>query len=276
MTDDARVREMYNQHPISAAQVLSKVEAQRGSLEGLAPSDLFDHDQDHYGGLAANDAIAERAQLSPGMKVADFCAGLGGPARYMADRYGVRITGVELNAGRVAGARDLTHRVGLKDKLEVVEGDVTASGLPEAAFDAVISQEAFLHVPDKGAAIAEAHRILKPGGRFVFSDWIAHGEIEPEDSEVLWQGFAAQTLKSIPVYTDLLGTAGFSVESTDDLTKEWGPILEQRLAMYRKLREETAAAGLPQGEDAFYRAYVRLVALVQEGVLGGARLAARK
>ena len=46
--------------------------------------------------------------------------------------------------------------------------------------------------------------------------------------------------------------------------------------MYRALREETTGAGLPAGEDAFYRAYARLVDLVKAGVIGGGRFAARR
>ena len=45
------VTTFYDYHPISAEQILSKVEAARGSLKGLKPEDLFDHDQDHYGGV---------------------------------------------------------------------------------------------------------------------------------------------------------------------------------------------------------------------------------
>lgn len=273
---DARVVEMYDRHPISAAQIISKVEDERGTLSGLLPSDLYDHDQDHYGGLDANRAIARLAGLEPGMHVADFCAGLGGPARFLAHEYGVHVTGVELNRARVTGARDLTELVGLGDKVNVIAGNVLAAPLPEGAFDAVVSQEALLHVPDKGAALGEACRILKPGGRLAFTDWVAHRPLDDEDGEVLWQGLAAQMLQSIPGYETLISQAGFELQSSEDLTGAWAGILERRFEMYRALREETAGAGLPAGEEAFYRAYARLVDLVKAGVLGGGRFAARR
>src|SRR5262249_2207648 len=73
--------DFYDQHPISAQIILAKLEAARGTLEGLQPEDLFAHDQDHYGGLAANDALALAAQIGLGSEVVDLCAGLGGPAR---------------------------------------------------------------------------------------------------------------------------------------------------------------------------------------------------
>lgn len=276
MNRQSRVTEVYDQHPISAEQVLAKLRLERSSLVDLAPEDLFAHDQDHYGGLAANDLIAERAGLAAGMHIADFCAGLGGPARYLAHAFGVRVTGIDLNAGRVAGAAELTRLTGLGHLVEVTKGDVTDTGLAAGTFDAVVSQEAFLHVPDKAAAVHEAFRVLKPGGRLVFTDWIAHAPLSSADADILWRGLAAQTLQSIADYRAMLESAGFTIEGAEDLTAEWAVILEDRFAMYQALREETAAQGLPQGEDDFYLAYVRLVALVRDGVLGGGRFSALK
>ncbi len=273
MPDKARqhVLDFYSRHPISAAQILAKLRAERGHLDGLRPEELFAHDQDHYGGLAANDALAARAGITTGARIADFCAGLAGPARYFAHRYGAVVIGIELNVGRAQGARALTHHVGLHQQVHVVCGDVMRAPLADRSMDVVVSQEAFLHVPDKRRALAEAYRVLKPGGRLAFTDWIVHRPLSPDEAETLWQGIAAQTVGSSAGYRRALSDAGFAVLAADDLTAEWGTILAERLAMYRKLREETRCAGLPAGDDAFYRAYERLVALVQAKALGGAR-----
>jgi sarcosine/dimethylglycine N-methyltransferase len=92
----------YNRHPISCAIILAKLQASRGNLDGLRPEDLFPHDQDHYGGLAATDELAQTARIGKGSRVADFCAGLGGTVRYLAHRYGADVTGIELTPARVA------------------------------------------------------------------------------------------------------------------------------------------------------------------------------
>jgi SAM-dependent methyltransferase len=143
----------YEGHPISAQIIIAKLKAERGSLDGLKPYDLFPHDQDHYGGLAANDALVECAHIGAGTKVVDLCAGLGGPARYIAYRYGAFVTGVELTTARVVGAAELTRHVGLGDQVQVVQGNVMALPLPDASQDAVISQEALLHVPISRASL---------------------------------------------------------------------------------------------------------------------------
>jgi uncharacterized protein (DUF342 family) len=60
----------YNRHPISCEIILTKLRASRGHLDGLRPEELFPHDQDHYGGLAATDELARGAQVSNGSRVA--------------------------------------------------------------------------------------------------------------------------------------------------------------------------------------------------------------
>jgi SAM-dependent methyltransferase len=266
----------YERHPISAQVILAKLEAARGTLDGLRPDELFPLDQDHYGGLAANDVLAKCAQIGPGTKVVDLCAGLGGPARYLAHRYGALVTGIELTPARVAGAAELTRRVGLSGKVKVIEGDVMAVPLPNGSHDAVVSQEALLHVPDLARAFGEAYRVLRPGGRIAFTNWIAHKPLSAADTRLLWDGMAAATLISIDRHLELLRGAGFVVDAVDDETDAWGSILVERLRMYEKLRGEAQQAGAPAGHDDFYRSYVLFVDLVQKKVMGGARFSAVK
>jgi ubiquinone/menaquinone biosynthesis C-methylase UbiE len=268
--------DFYDRHPISAAIILARLQAARGNLDRVTPEELYPHDQDHYGGLAVNDAIAERAGIRPGSRVVDFCAGLGGPARYFARRYGADVTGIELTPARVAGGNELTSLVGLQDRVRIIEGNVMAVPLADGSADAVVSQEAFLHVPDKGAALSEAFRILRRGGRIAFTDWVAHRPLSQTDARLMWDGMAVTGLMDRACYVALIESAGFRMIAVDDLTAEWAEILRQRLVMFRAMREEAAAAGTPAGHDAFYQSYVRFVALVGEASLGGARFAAEK
>jgi ubiquinone/menaquinone biosynthesis C-methylase UbiE len=261
-----------DRHPISEAQVLAAVARRGGGVVGaIRPDDLFDFDQDHYGGLAAVEALAERAGIVAASRALDLCAGLGGPARFLASRRGCRMVALELNAGRAAGSARLTRRVDLGRRVSTVRGDAQRLPFADASFDACISQEALLHIPDKAAVLAGCHRVLRPGGRLAFTDWIAHPRLADREREQLREWMAATALQTLAGYRLLVGRAGFKWVEAEDLTPQWRTILRQRRAAYRGQHHDTAA----RLGEARYREYDQLhtflVDLVEEGKLGGGR-----
>ena len=266
----------YSQHPISTRIILEKLRASRGDLNRLKPEELWAHDQDHFGGTPATDELARETHIGPGTEVVDFCAGLGGTVRYLAHRYAAIVTGIELTPVRVAGAEELTNLVGLQKTSHVLHGDITNVPLRSESFDVVISQEAFCHVPNLRRAMLEAFRLLRKGGRLGFTDWIANAPLASQDAELMWDGIAIQPLQNIQGYQALVGEAGFKIQTVEDLTQKWSPILTDRLRMYQRLRDEARLIGTPIGSDAFHQAYTRVVELIQNGTLGGIRLIAIK
>src|SRR5712691_13192413 len=135
-----RVRQYYDGHPISEAHLLAALAGHR--LAGpVTADDLFEFDQDHYGGLAAVDALARLGGIGARTRVLELCAGLGGPARFLASRRGCQVVALELNAGRAAGAARLTRLVGLQRRVRIVRGDATRLPFGTGGFDACLSQE---------------------------------------------------------------------------------------------------------------------------------------
>lgn len=278
MTDDAAaaVADFYDHHPINAPDVLAKIESERGSVEGLKPEDLYDHDQDHYGGLDANDALAEAAEIGQGTRLLDICSGLGGPSRYFAARYGAQVVGLDLTISRVQGAQDLTERVGLAGRCAFVAGDAQRLPLADACMDAAIGQEAWLHVPVKADLLGEAFRVLTRGGRIAFTDWIAGPGFDADSAKLMGEGITAQDVATVERYVSLLADAGFQDIRVVDLSAERIPILQARRDMYDRMRAEALER---TGEDVhkdycyFYHAFV---GLAEAGVIGGARISARR
>src|SRR6266540_563869 len=160
-----RVSEFYDHHPITETRVLAALaRSGLGRSGSLIADDIFEFDQDHYGGLAAVDILARRAGVGATSRVLDVCAGLGGPARFLASRRGSAVVALELHAGRAAGAarlNRLVHATGVT----VVRGDATALPFDRGTFDACLSQEALLHVADKPVVLAECHRVLARAAR---------------------------------------------------------------------------------------------------------------
>ena len=266
----------YDTHPINEDEILAKVTARGANIAALSEDDLKDFDQDHYGGTGAVEALAEAARVRAEHHVLDVCSGMGGPARWLARRYGCRVTGVDLTPSRVEGATRLTHRVGLDHLVAFRQGDATALPFADATFDAVISQEAWCHIPDKRALITESVRVARAGGTVAFTDIVSLADLGAEDERRLAAGMFIPRPPYAEQYAGLLRERSCVIEQCADLSSEWVDILVRRLEMYRSLRDTTVAKF---GEARFLeydRAYSHFVGLFVDGKLGGVRIAARK
>ncbi len=272
----ADVIAFYDTHPINEEQVLRALAARGLDLERLTQAELSAHDQDHFGGLEANDALIALAGIGPQHDVLDVCSGLGGPARHLADRVGCRVTGLDLNAGRVAAARRFAQRVGLADRVRFEQGDALAMPFAPESFDVVMGQEAWCHVPHKPRLIAECARVLRPGGVFAFTDILRRDSLSAAEMARLSADMAFPDLESLAGYRRLLEANGCVVEHCDDLSPWWTRVLVDRLAMYRSLGADTAR-NFGQARSADWDAfYAFFVGLYEQGRLGGGRFIARK
>jgi SAM-dependent methyltransferase len=270
-----RVLTFYDGHPINADGVLrSARERGAGVTRRLVADDLFEFDQDHYGGIAAVDTLATRAGIVEGSSVLDVCAGLAGPARFLASHRGCRVVALEIHAGRARGAARLTHAVNLADRVRVVRGDARALPFAPRSFDACISQEALLHVDDKAAVLANCRRVLVTGGRLAFTDWIARPRLSDAERERLWRWMAATNILTLDGYRRLLGDAGLHAIDAEDLSDEWRPILRRRLEMYRDLGRDAARRYGEERFAAYLELYAFFVRLVDDGKVGGGRFTA--
>src|SRR5258706_6303421 len=169
--------------------------------------------------------LARRAAIARGMAVLDVCAGLGGPARFLAHRFGVRVTGVDLTHSRCAAGARLTTLVRLGPLVRLLRADAQVLPFRARAFDAAVSQEGLLHVPDKAAVLRECARVLKVGARLAFSAWVARPPLEDNERPPLEEGMVAVNLQSIDGYRDLLARGGFAGGEGGGLSTEWIAVL---------------------------------------------------
>src|SRR3990170_5453527 len=206
--EPGRVVDFYDRHPINEGQILDTLARRGKDLSALSPEDLFDLDQDHYGGLAAVEALGRLGGIDRGSRVLDLCSGLGGPARFLASRFGCRVAGVDLTRSRCASAARLSHLVGLRARVSFVGGDAVRLPFRTASFTACLSQEALIHVPDKVGALAECARVLIPGGRLAFTDWVAGPRLSPGERRRLSEWMGAAGGESLDGYRQVPGRGG--------------------------------------------------------------------
>lgn len=266
----------YESHPINEFEILEKLKGNGISLDGLTEDVLMDYDQDHFGGLEAVDVLAAQAGIGAASRVLDVCSGMGGPARYLANRLGCRVTGLDITTSRHEGAVRLTKLVRLDHLVDFHLGNALDMPFAAATFDVVIGQEAFAHVPEKPRLIAECVRVVKQGGVIGFTDILRKDGLEPAALARLQREMTFPTLESLDGYEGLLRGAGCTVVARDDLSAWWTEILRQRLEMYRSLKDTTVAKF---GEAHFRRwddTYAFFVGLFAAGQLGGGRFVARR
>jgi len=178
--------------------------------------DLFEADQFHGRGLAATEDLAERLQPAAGMHIVDVGCGIGGPARYFAQRFGCRVTGVDITPEFIEAGRALTRQVGLEDQVTLLEGDGAALPLPDAAHDGALLQNVTMNVADKAALYAEAARVLKPGA-FLCVTEAALGPAGDPIYPMPWSDDGETSFLVTPRETEsLIRAAGFTDISVED------------------------------------------------------------
>ncbi len=185
------------------------------------------YDAEQTSGLPAEAVLASLgcgnptalAALHPGEVVLDLGSGGGIDVLLSARRVGPsgKAYGLDMTDEMLALARENQRRSGLQN-VEFLKGAIEAIPLPDNSVDVIISNCVINLSADKDRVLAEAFRVLKPGGRFAVSDVVVRGEI-PEAirrSVELWVGCISGALDE-SVYIEKLGRAGFeqvSIEPT--------------------------------------------------------------
>lgn len=143
------------------------------NLDHLSLDDLAPFDELHSGGKNATRALADLAGLQPGTSVLDIGSGVGGPARTLASEYGCQVVGIDLTDEFVEAAALLTDKVGLRDRVTFRKGSALDLPFGDGTFDVVWSQNTFMNIEGKEAAIGEAVRVLRPEGILAIETMLA-------------------------------------------------------------------------------------------------------
>ena len=191
---------------------LSDVQAVYSGPEGRL-WELLMGEQIHIGGLASSTDLAGRAGIGEGQHGVDLCCASGAGLRFLARfRQAARLTGVDATRAMLELGRRRCAEEGLADRIGFVEADVCATGLPGGQNDFVWGEDAWCYVEDKPKLIAEAVRLLKPGGVIAFTDWMEGAPALADDEARRLLAFMKfPNVLKLAEYTALLQAQGCTV-----------------------------------------------------------------
>ncbi|MEE2639764.1 MAG: GNAT family N-acetyltransferase [Planctomycetota bacterium] len=185
------------------------------TLENLAPWDHL-----HSRGWLATAELAERFPPPAGARVLDAGCGLGGTARYLAQRYSVHVDGIDSNRQWIECGNYLSERVGLERQVQLMTQDATRLNVPTPLYDAVWSQHLQMNIQNKAHLLKTIRNALCPGGTFVFHE-VFSGKGGFPRFPLPWAGLAGEScLVSLNQYRFLLESAGFDKPCTENVTRK--------------------------------------------------------
>lgn len=192
-------------------RILGALEKSGKDLKSLTSDDLAPLDNFHVGERSAIQELAGFIALRPGTHLLDVGCGIGGPARFFAER-GYQVTGIDLSEEFVRVAESLTRRLKLEGKAQYRQGSALEMPFSSGTFDGAYMIHVGMNIQDKAGVFREVARLVKPGGQFAIFDIMKTGS-QPLDYPLPWAvNVETSFVETAEDYRNKLEAAGFRVE----------------------------------------------------------------
>jgi SAM-dependent methyltransferase len=192
-------------------------------------------EQIHVGGFASSMDLAEKAGIGDGMRGVDLCCCNGAGMRFLVRFRGVAaMQGVDATEHVVRRGAQRCRDEGLGEAVRFTLADACATGLPGGQADFVWGEDAWCYVEDKAELVAEAARLVRPGGVIAFTDWV-EGETTLGDAEAerFLRFMKFPNVQDLAGYRKLLEANGCAVDRAED-TGRFAPYMDLYLDMLGK------------------------------------------
>ncbi len=242
-------------------------------------ADTASFDCMHYDGDAALDLCAHKLALQPDQRLLDIGSGFSATSRFLASKYQVHVTGVELQPEVHELAETITRKNAEErvvknvrsvnaDFLTLTEDDIYGQD-ERVPFNHALSLLCIMHLPQSARRpfFEQAHRYLRKGGRIYIEDYYQRKPLIDDERAKLRNLVACTFLPTKAEYSATVAEAGFDAIEFEDVTERWREILVARAKKYK------AQANNSPDLEKFYDTVAELF-LGRN--LGGVRLTATK
>jgi cyclopropane fatty-acyl-phospholipid synthase-like methyltransferase len=193
--------------------------------------------------------------------ILDVGCGSGGPALFVAREAGCRVTGIDVNEAGINAGQSLIREAQMADRVALLKADV-AQPLPfgDCEFDALVCIDAICHFPGRARLFGEWRRILRPGGRMLFTDPVVITGLVTKEELATRSSTGHFEFCPVGVNDRLIADAGFEVERVEDVTenaagvsKRWHDARQSRSEELIRLEGAATFAGLQRFLAAVHR-----------------------
>ncbi len=239
-----------------AAQVASLLNCKDSDGPKYSAHDFSTFDHLHSRGRAATRELSDFLTVHPGSNLLDVGCGIGGPARFIAERFVCNVHGIDLTKDFCDTADLLNCLSGLDSRIKITQGDALSLPYPDNSFDTVWTQHTSMNILNKEQFYSEIHRVLKPGGMFLFHDIFSNDTNHTtEEHKILlpvpWASKPEHNhLVPGEITRDLLGDLGFHREIWNNVTAEthlWFHNYNINKVQKNNSRENNIPKNLPAG-----------------------------
>jgi ubiquinone/menaquinone biosynthesis C-methylase UbiE len=223
---------------------------ERQKLRDVIFAEVYDNyfGQSSWVSTADYDRIAGWLELSPESRLLDIACGSGQPSLRIAVSTGCMVTGVDSSDQAISTAVNLAQEKGLASRSRFECADAARPlRYPDASFDALMCIDALAHFSDRQATFSEWSRVLKPGGRLVFTSQVLTGPISNAELTARTP-FGYYAVGPDGYDERLIGESGFRLVERVDLTPTFVQIAERHCAA-RSAREQALRSA--EGEKEF-------------------------
>lgn len=160
----------------------------------------------HPGGICLTKEILKTEKINKTTRILDVGCGTGQTAAYLADRYGAKVTGMDINPIMVEKAKIRMKKYQLP--VEIIQGSIERFPVKDEKFDLIIS-ESVLSFVNKPKALKEIFQLLKNGGRFIVNELTTNKRLTPTIEEKIKQFYGLDSVLMEKNWITLFEQTGF-------------------------------------------------------------------
>lgn len=237
MTKEKLVADHYAVEDI-IGRIQTGLEKSGKSIGSVGIDDLSLVDEFHIGGRKASEHFFDQLGFTSEHHLLDLGCGIGGAARYISDRAGSKVTGIDLTPEFIEAGRILNSWVRMEESVDLNIGNALSTRYPSEKFDGAYTMHVFMNIEDKLSGFREAYRALKPGATFGVYDITKYGKGEFAYPVPWATDEKTSFLETSEKYLEDLETAGFEILFVNDR-------YEFAVEFFKEVRAKIADSGGP-------------------------------